>query len=446
MDLLHSEIELHGIITDALGGPRRDSPTRTPGGSRKPDTPGTPKTPGTPGTPGSLGSDRDTVDAAAYIREMMAAEEAAKKKKNLANCFRKVREAYVRVRKFLRRRDMHYGDDKMLFNDWSFAKKVKQFKPQPDRRALRHLEHYDVGAEVESFEHMPTWYPAVVVKYNANGSYVLRFDNGEVADAVDPAHIRFRVAPPISGLQQFVCASLLVVFAVWPAWIALYLAERGFRASGPGVLVVPLLLFALLMMVAIALQMFLLFLRGGQEAGCNLFCKISSFYMLAPFLLFVFVCVCLAGDEGFGALIPLALFLGALVTVAATVKPLYRYLFTAATMPLLLFAALLAEWSTQDGRGYLHGRAGVLRGRLYFIFLPLFGCYAMAWWLLNNLPYIWDANFAAPDAVDDAKKPHNIHQKRFSRLFKRDSQDYGKSADGQVIFGAARGRTIFMPH
>ena len=23
---------------------------------------------------------------------------------------------------------------------------------------------------------------------------------------------------------------------------------------------------------------------------------------------------------------------------------------------------------------------------------------------------------------------------------------YGKSADGQVIFGAARGRTIFMPH
>ena len=192
--------------------------------------------------------------------------------------------------------------------------------------------------------------------------------------------------------------------------------------------------------------MFLLFLRGGQEAGCNLFCKISSFYMLAPFLLFVFVCVCLAGDEGFGALIPLALFLGALVTVAATVKPLYRYLFTAATMPLLLFAALLAEWSTQDGRGYLHGRAGVLRGRLYFIFLPLFGCYAMAWWLLNNLPYIWDANFAAPDAVDDAKKPPNIHQKRFSRLFKRDSQDYGKSADGQVIFGAARGRTIFMPH
>ena len=188
---------------------------------------------------------------------MMAAEEAAKKKKNLANCFRKVKEAYVKVRKFLRRKDMHYGDDKMLFNDWSFAKKVKQFKPQPDRRALRHLEHYDVGAEVESFEHMPTWYPAVVVKYNANGSYVLRFDNGEVADAVDPAHIRFRVAPPISGLQQFVCASLLVVFAVWPAWIALYLAERGFRASGPGVLVVPLLLFALLMMVAI---------RAAQES------------------------------------------------------------------------------------------------------------------------------------------------------------------------------------
>ena len=158
----------------------------------------------------------------------------------------------------------------------------------------------------------------------------------------------------------------------------------------------------------------------------------------------VFACVCIAGNEGFGAVVPLALFLAALTAVATSVKPLYRYLVAAASAPLLLFAVLFAEWANQEGEGWLHGRAGPLRGRLYFIFLPLFACYACAWWLHANLPYIWDANFAPPLAFDNARK-HDVKAKRFSRLFRGGESDYGKSQDGQVIFGAARGATIYMP-
>ena len=55
-------------------------------------------------------------------------------------------------------------------------------------------EQYSVGDEVESFEHMPTWYPATILKYNPNGSYVLRFDNGELADAADVAEVRAAVS------------------------------------------------------------------------------------------------------------------------------------------------------------------------------------------------------------------------------------------------------------
>ena len=40
--------------------------------------------------------------------------------------------------------------DGMLFNDWSFKKKVKKFKPVPDRRMLEEGERYCVGDEVES--------------------------------------------------------------------------------------------------------------------------------------------------------------------------------------------------------------------------------------------------------------------------------------------------------
>ena len=60
-------------------------------------------------------------------------------------------------------------------------------------------------------------------------------------------------------------------------------------------MLVPVLLLCLAQMVTAALQLFLLFLRDGREAGAWLLCKIFGFYVGAPVLLLVAVCIAMDG-------------------------------------------------------------------------------------------------------------------------------------------------------
>ena len=90
----------------------------------------------------------------------MAEQQERLERSAVMKAFTKLSKHYARFRKFLKPKQIKYGDDKMLFNDWSFAKKVREFKPTPARRRLVAGEQYSVGDEVESFEHMPTWYVA----------------------------------------------------------------------------------------------------------------------------------------------------------------------------------------------------------------------------------------------------------------------------------------------
>ena len=84
--------------------------------------------------PGSAGTD-DSDDAAAYVRRMMEAQEAVNRRlgpikficDKLRACWNSVVAAFSPPVKDV---------DGMLFNDWSFKKKVKKFKPVPDRRCL----------------------------------------------------------------------------------------------------------------------------------------------------------------------------------------------------------------------------------------------------------------------------------------------------------------------
>ena len=197
------------------------------------------------------------------------------------------------------------------------------------------------------------------------------------------------------------------------------------------VILLPLLLIALVWVVAILLQMLLLYLRDGREAGPCLLIKIALFYLSAPLFLLIFCCVALngptAGMEGGSFLAALILsfvgFLVAIASVASTVKPMYAYLTMVGSAPLLLFLILISLWCAHDPRGrwvsyagsstdddgpmgVLHGaREGneesappvLLEGYLYVMFLPAFVTYRLCWWLFHNLPHLWDANFAPPE-------------------------------------------------
>lgn len=373
--------------------------------------------------------EKDEDDAAAYVRRMMEAQATINNRLGpCRSCLSSIGKAWTSIKDAFS--PQVKNQDGMLFNDWSFKQKVKKFKPVPDRRVLENGERYMVGDEVESFEHMPTWYPATVTKYNSNGSYVIRFHNGEEADAVSRAKIRYRIQPPITGLQQIVAGSFLVFLVVQPAWLCLYAANPLLNTGDwwdaiAFVLLLPVLVLSLTHVVAILLQMVLLYLKDGKEAGPCLLIKIACFYVSAPLFLLIFCCIALSGgNDGLFLAALILSFLGFLLSimnVAATVKPMYAYLTMVGAAPLLVFLILFSLWcahnpngawvGTQDDDstgplGILHGRREgnkngapplLLEGYLYVMFLPVFGTYYLCWWLFHNLPHLWDANFAPPD-------------------------------------------------
>ena len=133
------------------------------------------------------------------------------------------------------------------------------------------------------------------------GRYVIRFHNGEEADAVPKSQNQVSHPAADHGLQQIVSGSFLIFLVVEPAWLCLFASnptingDAWWEAAATVILLPLLLLIALIWVVAILLQMLLLYLRDGREAGPCLIIKIAMFYLSAPLFLFIFCCVALNG-------------------------------------------------------------------------------------------------------------------------------------------------------
>ena len=62
--------------------------------------------------------------------------------------------------------------------------------PFLERRVLQKGEKYKIGDEIESVERRPVWYPGVIRRAGANGTYDVFYDNGDLVETVLPVKIR----------------------------------------------------------------------------------------------------------------------------------------------------------------------------------------------------------------------------------------------------------------
>lgn len=283
----------------------------------------------------------------------------------------------------------------LLFNNWEFERKVKEFRATPERRRLRLGERYQIGDKVESYQHFPTWYPATIIATNDNGSYVLRFDNGEVAHAVGAKLIRYRLTQRVSALHRCFGGALLTLVVAWPAWIASNAADL--QKNDEVLLLFPLGAFSFIVAVAIALNFLSIFLRDGRGAGKSFMCKLVAFWSGPPFLLLLLVLLsAFQSVDSYVILIIFVIFWVDATLVISALKPVCVYLFAAATLPVISFATLFTLWHGSKLPIFQGTLGPFLNGRLYIVFIPAYVAYYQAWWLHTNLPYLWDATFADP--------------------------------------------------
>lgn len=99
--------------------------------------------------------------------------------------------------------------NQVLYNDHTFRTRLMEFMPFLDRRELQKGERYSIGDEVEAIERRPVWYPGVVKRAGANGTYDIIYDNGDLVETVLPVKIRYRQTYRMSRLVRFIMAELL---------------------------------------------------------------------------------------------------------------------------------------------------------------------------------------------------------------------------------------------
>lgn len=283
----------------------------------------------------------------------------------------------------------------LLFNNWEFERKVKEFRAIPERRVLKPGARYQLGDKVESYQHFPTWYPATVIAKNDNGSYVLRFDNGEVAQAVGAKLIRYRVTLPVSALHRCFSGALLTLVVAWPAWIASHAANV--QKNDRALLLYPLGAFSFFVTVAIALDFALIYVREGHGAGISFVCKLAAFWSGPPFLLLLLVVLsAFQSVDSYVILVIFVIFWLDATLVVSALKPVCVYLSAAATVPVISFATLFTLWHSSQLAIFRGTLGPFLNGRLYIVFVPAYVVYYQACWLHANLPYLWDATFFDP--------------------------------------------------
>lgn len=260
------------------------------------------------------------------------------------------------------------SDAMMLFKDWEFDRNVKKFRPVPKRRIG---DVYEAGDKVESYCHFPTWYPATVLSRNQNGSYVLKFDNGEINHAVGNKLIRYRIERTISPLQRTFSAALLSLCIVWPVYLALVAHKR--------LVAVPLVVFASILLIALLVQFGVIVARDGS-GGFVFMTKLVVFWCGPPFFLLIFsiLCVSSAAPNPFVVTASFGIFYIDASLVATAIKPVCKYLFVSAGVPLCLFAVLHSLWSTRT----------LTFSTPHLVFLPMYVFYLELWWLHRNLPLL----------------------------------------------------------
>jgi len=375
----------------------------------------------------------------AFLEEMMAEYEANNKgwRGKLNRAKTKFKALRRKLNAYLGGEGLEFDPNFLLFNDYTFRARKASFLPEPPRPDRPLIgQAFAIGDEVESRAHMSMWFPAVVTRLHPNMTCDLKYQNGETVQCVEMKKVRYRLKSKTTPLQQFYCMEALGLLTLWPLWTLSYFRNHepddseingddrvpeweigDINESGEiddaevddafydhlyddsddnperASLLAPLVMLSVFSIVALVLQLLLVFLQGGSAVGKTFLCRLTIFFM-APFIcLLVFAVQAQDKIEDPESstkwriiFIPLVLF--GLFTSAQgfMIKPALGRFILQATFPMFLFYGALSAWL--DGSIpltiiYTH----------YMFFPPLYLTLNVVRRFYNRLPFIWDARF-----------------------------------------------------
>ncbi|GMH87898.1 hypothetical protein TrVE_jg6838 [Triparma verrucosa] len=175
--------------------------------------------------------------------------------------------------------------NQVLYNDFTFKTRLKEFMPFLDRRELQKGERYSIGDEVEAIERRPVWYPGVIKRAGANGTYDIIYDNGDLVETVLPMKIRFRQTYRMTRLVRFVMAELLGLAILVPMAVGNMYTQPKDTILNPiapeyyQAIMAPFVAFIVLTTIAIFCTSISFFLSTAQ-AGVSTHLKLFIYIML----------------------------------------------------------------------------------------------------------------------------------------------------------------------
>ena len=184
--------------------------------------------------------------------------------------------------------DPEPAHNQVLYNDYTFKTRLKEFMPFVERRTLQKGERYKIGDEIEAIERRPLWYPGVIKRAGANGTYDIIYDNGELIETVLPVKIRFKQRYKLTRLTRFIFLEL-VLLSVFTPYTAMTLYAND-ETSSPdnkhhdiyAMIIVPFLAALSLTLIAVIIQWWSNLVLTAQ-AGLSSHLKLLM-YLLFPHL------------------------------------------------------------------------------------------------------------------------------------------------------------------
>jgi hypothetical protein len=211
--------------------------------------------------------------------------------------------------------------------------------------------------------------------------------------------MRYRVTRGVSVLQQFYSLQLVALVVGWPAVAFIYhLMPRG---PGRDVFIcLPMFFAATLSLIALVMQVAVIYIQGGNIAGCVFLCRLTTFFALPAIFLWWFAVLVIAKLDGgpdelsddpeaeesmawSRVMIPSALFSLAVSLQAYMMKPMFGTAIFWASLPFIVFQTLLAQML--DG--------AFVPPSAYIVFAPLYVTLGVTFAGHNLLPYVWDATY-----------------------------------------------------
>lgn len=278
-------------------------------------------------------------------------------------------------------------------NDWRLKKYIIDHFPKIPKYELKSDERYEVGEILECKLQKSEYYRARIIYVHPNGTYNIRFDQGDELRFVQRHDLRLGTEKRAFAYR--VELGLVIMVVSFPLCLILAI-----MSGDMGIVFLSMFLISLLMFIT-RIKMLIQYAVNFYQAGICVIGRLSLFYILPVFFFFLTSAVGLTsgGDPGsWGSIVALAIMMKVFaIPVIYAQRPFYAIMASSIFLQTSIGLILLSSWGTAAKRGYI-----AIPLAPFITTILTFKYYR------KHLHNIWDACLIIRRASDDSKNNPSI--------------------------------------